>query len=135
MIHRTFADEIPELGTKSILITGGTGSFGQALVKRLLSGSTTPNRLVIFSRDEQKQWQMANELEASGQEVAKSLRFFIGDVRDQSRLELAMQGVDTVVHAAAMKIVPTAEYNPFECIKTNIVGARKPKAVELKLVP
>lgn len=100
---------------KEVLITGGTGSFGNAMAKRLLELDV--ERIVIFSRDEQKQEQMAQKFKDA------RMRFFIGDVRDRSRLETAMYGVDTVIHAAAMKIVPTAEYNPFECIKTNIHGA------------
>ena len=102
---------------KSILITGGTGSFGHAFVPLTLN-KFNPRRLVIFSRDEMKQWEMA-KLYADDRRV----RFFIGDVRDKDRLARALQGVDYVVHAAATKIVPTAEYNPFECVKTNINGA------------
>src|SRR5215813_5478520 len=99
-----------------ILITGGTGSFGQALTRRLLTHDRV-QRIVIFSRDEQKQAVMERELEDP------KLRFFVGDVRDRDRLELAMRGIDTVVHAAAMKIIPTCERDPFECIHTNIIGA------------
>jgi UDP-N-acetylglucosamine 4,6-dehydratase/5-epimerase len=102
---------------KIILITGGTGSFGKAFVKRLLKFHN-PKKVIIFSRDEMKQWNMANEFK----NVPK-LRFFIGDVRDRDRLYTACKGVDLIVHAAATKIVPTAEYNPFECIKTNVNGA------------
>jgi UDP-N-acetylglucosamine 4,6-dehydratase len=101
----------------AILITGGTGSFGHTFVPMTLS-RYNPSRLVIFSRDEMKQWEMAKEY-SNDQRV----RFFIGDVRDKSRLIRALDGIDLVVHAAATKIVPTAEYNPFECIKTNIIGA------------
>jgi UDP-N-acetylglucosamine 4,6-dehydratase len=101
----------------SILITGGTGSFGHAFVPLMLS-KYNPKRLIIFSRDEMKQWEMA-KLYQNDQRV----RFFIGDVRDKDRLSRALHGVDFVVHAAATKIVPTAEYNPFECVKTNINGA------------
>lgn len=104
----------------SILITGGTGSFGKAFVKRILSEYPQVKRLVVFSRDEQKQFQMAQEYPESEYPM---LRFFIGDVRDYNRLKTALKGVDTVVHAAAMKHVPIAEYNPMECIKTNIIGA------------
>ena len=101
----------------SILITGGTGSFGNAFVKRLL-GQREFSKIIIFSRDEIKQWEMANYLQD------ERLRFFIGDVRDKERLERALAGgVTHVVHAAATKIVPTAEYNPFEAVKTNILGA------------
>lgn len=102
---------------KSILITGGTGSFGHAFVPLTLA-KYNPRRLVIFSRDEMKQWEMAK---LYGDD--KRVRFFIGDVRDKDRLARALNGVDYVVHAAATKIVPTAEYNPFECVKTNIIGA------------
>jgi len=105
------------LRNSSILITGGTGSFGNAFVAMTLE-KCNPQRLVIFSRDEMKQWEMA-KLYGDDPRV----RFFIGDVRDKDRLYRAMDGVDFVVHAAATKIVPTAEYNPFECIKTNINGA------------
>ena len=109
----------PELDGKSILITGGTGSFGRALTRHLLQ-NCKPRRLAIFSRDELKQWEMASELPI---ERHPCLRYFIGDVRDPARLDMAMRGVDYVVHAAALKQVPTAEYNPFECIHTNVIGA------------
>ena len=102
---------------KTILITGGTGSFGQAFVPMMLA-KYNPRRLIIFSRDEMKQWEMA-KIYLNDERV----RFFIGDVRDKNRLSRALNGVDYVVHAAATKIVPTAEYNPFECVKTNINGA------------
>ena len=105
------------LTNSSILITGGTGSFGHTFVPLTLA-KYNPRRLVIFSRDEMKQWEMA-KLYANDPRV----RFFIGDVRDKDRLARALHGVDYVVHAAATKIVPTAEYNPFECVKTNINGA------------
>ncbi|MDP2759250.1 MAG: UDP-N-acetylglucosamine 4,6-dehydratase (inverting) [Sideroxyarcus sp.] len=105
------------LSNSSILITGGTGSFGHTFVPLTLA-KYNPRRLVIFSRDEMKQWEMAKLY--SGDE---RVRFFIGDVRDKERLARALHGVDYVVHAAATKIVPTAEYNPFECVKTNIIGA------------
>ena len=105
------------LSGSSILITGGTGSFGHAFVKLTLE-RFNPRRVIIFSRDEIKQWEMAKKY-ADEQRV----RFFIGDVRDSERLHRALRGVDYVVHAAATKIVPTAEYNPFECIKTNVLGA------------
>jgi UDP-N-acetylglucosamine 4,6-dehydratase (inverting) len=101
----------------SILITGGTGSFGHTFVPMILA-KYNPRRLVIFSRDEMKQWEMA-KLYGNDERV----RFFIGDVRDKERLVRALDGIDYVVHAAATKIVPTAEYNPFECVKTNIMGA------------
>lgn len=105
------------LTNSSILITGGTGSFGHAFVPLTLA-KYNPRRLVIYSRDEMKQWEMA-KLYGDDPRV----RFFIGDVRDKDRLHRALDGIDYVVHAAATKIVPTAEYNPFECVKTNINGA------------
>lgn len=105
------------LTNSSILITGGTGSFGHTFVPMTLA-KYNPRRLVIFSRDEMKQWEMA-KLYGDDDRV----RFFIGDVRDKDRLLRALDGIDYVVHAAATKIVPTAEYNPFECVKTNINGA------------
>lgn len=108
------------LNDKSILITGGTGSFGKAFTKIVLERYPSIKRLVIFSRDEQKQYQMAQEYPLDKYPM---VRFFIGDVRDYERLKTALKGVDTVVHAAAMKHVPIAEYNPIECIKTNITGA------------
>lgn len=108
------------LSNKSILITGGTGSLGKALTKHILSKYPEVKRLVIYSRDEQKQFQMAQEF--SVQEFPQ-IRYFIGDVRDKERLVRAFQGVDYVIHAAAMKHVHIAEYNPDECIKTNIGGA------------
>ena len=101
----------------TILITGGTGSFGKAFVRRLLQVHR-PRKIIVFSRDEMKQWKMANEFKND-----PKLRFFIGDVRDRDRLFTACKGVDLIVHAAATKIVPIAEYNPFECIKTNVNGA------------
>lgn len=105
------------LENSSILITGGTGSFGHTFVPMTLT-KYNPKRLVILSRDEMKQWEMAKLFHDDPR-----VRFFIGDVRDKDRLHRALQGVDYVVHAAATKIVPTAEYNPFECVKTNITGA------------
>ena len=105
------------LNNSSILITGGTGSFGNAFIKMTLE-KFNPKRLVIFSRDEIKQWEMT-KLYGKDNRV----RFFIGDVRDKDRLKRALNGIDFVVHAAATKIVLTAEYNPFECVKTNINGA------------
>lgn len=105
------------LQNSSILITGGTGSFGHTFVPMTLA-KYNPRRLVIYSRDEMKQWEMA-KLYGDDDRV----RFFIGDVRDKDRLSRALKGIDYVVHAAATKIVPTAEYNPFECVKTNVLGA------------
>jgi UDP-N-acetylglucosamine 4,6-dehydratase len=119
---RTFESPAPSLNGHSILVTGGTGSFGRSFVGWLFS-RTSARRIIIFSRDEQKQDQMARELQAADPKGFDRLRFFIGDVRDESRLELAMREVDIVVHAAALKIIPTAEYNPFECILTNVHGA------------
>lgn len=102
---------------KTILVTGGTGSFGNTFVPMTLE-KFSPKKIIVFSRDEMKQWEMAKKFEGD-----KRVRFFIGDVRDKERLYRALDGVDYVVHAAATKIVPTAEYNPFECVKTNILGA------------
>lgn len=102
---------------KTILVTGGTGSFGHKFVPMTLE-KFNPKKIIIFSRDEMKQWEMAKLFQGDDR-----LRFFIGDVRDRDRLYRALDGVDYVVHAAATKIVPTAEYNPFECVKTNITGA------------
>ncbi|MGE5943414.1 MAG: UDP-N-acetylglucosamine 4,6-dehydratase (inverting) [Flavobacteriales bacterium] len=109
-----------ELKNKSILITGGTGSLGKALTKHILNKNPELRRLIIFSRDEQKQFQMAQDFPV---EKFPQIRYFIGDVRDKDRLIRAFQGVDYVIHAAAMKHVHIAEYNPDECIKTNIRGA------------
>lgn len=102
---------------KTVLITGGTGSFGNAFVSMTLD-NYDPKKIIIFSRDEMKQWDMAKKFIGDPR-----VRFFIGDVRDRDRLNRALDGVDYVVHAAATKIVSTAEYNPFECIKTNVFGA------------
>lgn len=110
-----------DLNGKSILITGGTGSFGQHFVRTVLERWPKVRRLVVFSRDEQKQFQMAQTFPA---EKYPALRYFIGDVRDAERLHRAFQNVDYVVHAAAMKHVHIAEYNPVECIKTNVYGAQ-----------
>lgn len=105
------------ISNSSILITGGTGSFGHAFVPLTLK-KYNPKRLVVFSRDEMKQWEMAKLFKDDPR-----VRFFIGDVRDKDRLQRALRNIDFVVHAAATKIVSTAEYNPFDCIKTNVVGA------------
>ena len=105
---------------KSILITGGTGSLGKALTKHILTNHPEIHRLVIYSRDEQKQFVMAQEFP---HDKYPQIRFFIGDVRDKDRLKRALKGIDFVIHAAAMKHVHIAEYNPDECIKTNIGGA------------
>ena len=105
------------LNNKTILITGGTGSFGHKFIEMTLA-NFKPKKIIVFSRDEMKQWKMAKLYEGNDR-----IRFFIGDVRDRDRLYRALDDVDLVVHAAATKIVPTAEYNPFECIKTNVIGA------------
>jgi len=105
------------LTNSSILVTGGTGSFGNAFVSMTLE-KYNPKRLVIFSRDEMKQWEMAKLFKGDSR-----VRFLIGDVRDKDRLYRALDGIDYVVHAAATKIIPTAEYDPFECVKTNVIGA------------
>jgi UDP-N-acetylglucosamine 4,6-dehydratase len=109
------------LDNKSILITGGTGSLGKALTKHILTHFPKVKKVVIFSRDEQKQFQMAQEYSES---KYPQMRYFIGDVRDKERLMRAFKGIDYVIHAAAMKHVPIAEYNPDECVKTNIYGAQ-----------
>ena len=105
------------LNNKSILITGGTGSFGKSFVTHLLKKYKL-KKIIIFSRDELKQFELQNKFKEN------NLRFFIGDVRDKDRLNVAMKDVDIVVHAAAMKQIPASEYNPTECIKTNIIGAQ-----------
>ena len=105
---------------KSILITGGTGSFGKEFVKNLLE-SYQAERIVVYSRDELKQFEMSQIYPDT---AYPCMRYFIGDVRDQGRLRRALEGVDVVIHAAALKQVPAAEYNPFECIKTNVLGAQ-----------
>lgn len=109
--------EASMLNGSNILVTGGTGSFGQRFVALTLA-KHNPRRLIVYSRDELKQWEMAKSYRGDDR-----VRFFIGDVRDQARLSRALDGIDVVVHAAAAKIVPVAEYNPFECVKTNVIGA------------
>ena len=109
------------LNNKSILITGGTGSFGKAFVNTVLTRYPDIRRLVVYSRDELKQFEMAQVFSPSRH---PGLRYFIGDIRDEARLRRALEGIDIVVHAAALKQVPAAEYNPFECIKTNVLGAQ-----------
>ena len=109
------------LNGKSILITGGTGSFGKAFVKTILTKYPEVKRLVVFSRDELKQFEMA---QVFPEKDYPAIRYFIGDVRDLDRVRRSLEGIDTVIHAAALKQVPAAEYNPFECIKTNIIGAQ-----------
>lgn len=107
---------------KSILVTGGTGSFGHAFIERMLT-EYSPKRVIVYSRDEFKQFLMQNEIKAKFGDRAKPMRYFIGDVRDGERLRRACEGVDYIVHAAALKQVPACEYNPLEAIKTNIDGA------------
>lgn len=109
------------LKCRSILVTGGTGSFGRAFIRAVLACYPTVERLVVYSRDELKQFEMAQQLSP---DEYPSLRYFIGDIRDERRLRRALEGIDMVVHAAALKQVPAAEYNPFECIKTNVLGAQ-----------
>ncbi len=109
------------LNNTSILITGGTGSFGKAFVRTILTRFPDVKRLVVYSRDELKQFEMEQEFSCS---KYPAMRYFIGDVRDANRLRSALEGIEVVVHAAALKQVPTAEYNPFECIKTNVLGAQ-----------
>jgi UDP-N-acetylglucosamine 4,6-dehydratase len=116
---RDFRSPRADLNGKTVLITGGTGSFGKAFAK-LVCEEFTPKKLIIFSRDELKQYEMAQSFP---QERYPFIRYFIGDVRDAARLDMAMRGVDYVIHAAALKHVTVAEYNPFECIKTNVMGA------------
>ena len=106
------------LRNKSILITGGTGSFGENFIEFLLKKSKNIDRIAIYSRDELKQSQLHLKFKKN-----KNLRFFIGDIRDKQRLIYALEGIDYVIHAAALKQVPTAEYNPLEAIKTNVLGA------------
>ena len=113
-------DALKQFDDKSVLVTGGTGSFGRRFIDTLLTRSRA-RRLVVVSRDEYKQYEMQSRL-APG--TAERMRFFIGDVRDVERLRRAVHGVDVVVHAAALKQVPACEYNPMEAIKTNILGAQ-----------
>lgn len=119
MLHYSHQNLISEFEGKSILITGGTGSFGRAFVKKVLN-ECKPKRLIVYSRDELKQYEMAQEF---NEKDYPCMRYFIGDVRDQARLSMAFKGVDYVIHAAALKHVPAAEYNPMECIRTNVNGA------------
>ncbi|ABB25076.1 capsular polysaccharide biosynthesis protein [Synechococcus sp. CC9902] len=108
------------IGMKKILLTGGTGSFGKAFIKETITKYQDVERLVIYSRDELKQWELQ---QIYPEKQYPQIRFFLGDVRDENRLRRALEGIDTVVHAAALKQVPAAEYNPFEFVKTNIIGA------------
>jgi UDP-N-acetylglucosamine 4,6-dehydratase/5-epimerase len=116
---RDFTSSLPDLNGRGILITGGTGSFGRRFVKTVLA-RYRPARLVVFSRDEMKQYEMENEFPVAQH---PSIRYFLGDVRNKERLAMAMRDIDLVIHAAALKHVPAAEYNPIECIHTNILGA------------
>lgn len=108
-----------DLNNRNVLVTGGTGSFGQAFIRKVLT-HFQPHKLIVFSRDELKQYEMAQIFPDT---TYPCMRYFIGDVRDADRLEMAMRDVDVVIHAAALKHVPAAEYNPFECIRTNVHGA------------
>ncbi len=108
------------LSNSSILVTGGTGSFGKAFIASLLNKKDKPRRIVVFSRDELKQWNMRQKFP---EDQYPELRFFIGDIRDRDRLRRACEDIDYIIHSAAMKQVPASEYNPMECIKTNIIGA------------
>src|ERR1700759_1415276 len=125
---RDFSQPWLDLNDKSVLVTGGTGSFGKHFLKTVIS-RYKPRRLIVFSRDELKQFEMQQEFPHAQYPF---IRYFIGDVRDRDRLELAMNGIDFVVHAAAMKQVTTAEYNPFECIRTNVFGAENVVSAALR---
>ena len=125
---KNFLIKKPDLDGKTILVTGGTGSFGNQFVKTVLE-NYKPKKLIIFSRDELKQYEMAQKFPESKYDC---MRYFIGDVRDFDRLDMAFRGVDIVVHAAALKHVPIAEYNPYECINTNVVGAENIVRAALK---
>ena len=116
---RDFSRSHMDLNDRTVMVTGGTGSFGQEFVSTVIA-QFKPRRLIIFSRDELKQYEMAQRFSP---DTYPFMRYFIGDVRNRDRLEMAMRGVDFVIHAAAMKHVPIAEYNPFECVYTNILGA------------
>jgi len=125
---KNFLIKKPELNNKTILITGGTGSFGNQFVQTVVD-NYSPKKLIIFSRDELKQYEMAQKFPESKYTF---IRYFIGDVRDYSRLEMALRGVDIVLHAAALKHVTIAEYNPYECIHTNVIGAENIVRASLK---
>lgn len=121
MIYRDFSpSEKFDVTGKNILITGGTGSFGKAFVNHIIDAGYTPERLIIYSRDELKQYEMAQQFPT---DKYPFMRYMIGDIRDLERLRLALKGVNIVIHAAALKHVPIAEYNPMECINTNVNGA------------
>ena len=117
-LSRNFSSPNVDFNHKSILVTGGTGSFGQAFIKEVVR-RFEPARLIVFSRDELKQYEMSRDPALKDH---PALRYFIGDVRDEARLEMAMRDVEIVIHAAALKQVPAAEYNPFECIETSVLG-------------
>jgi UDP-N-acetylglucosamine 4,6-dehydratase len=120
---RRFAPTNLDLDGKVILVTGGTGSFGRRFIETVLERAS-PRKVIVYSRDELKQSEMQIDLaERFGPEKLSAMRFFLGDVRDRERLSLAVRGVDIVIHAAALKQVPAAEYNPSECIHTNVLGA------------
>lgn len=125
---KNFLIKQPDLNDKTILVTGGTGSFGHAFIETIIE-RYQPKKLIIFSRDELKQYEMAQKFPESDY---KFMRYFIGDVRDYNRLEMALRGVDVVIHAAALKHIPIAEYNPYECIKTNVIGAENVARASLK---
>lgn len=125
---KNFLIKSPDLNHKSILVTGGTGSFGNEFVKSIIE-KYQPKKLIIFSRDELKQYEMSQRFPES---KYKFMRYFIGDVRDYNRLEMAFRGIDIVIHAAALKHVPIAEYNPYECIHTNVIGAENIVRAALK---
>lgn len=125
---RDFSSPMVDLNGKSIMVTGGTGSFGHHFVQTVID-RFKPRRLIIFSRDELKQYEMAQKFPI---EDYPFLRYFIGDVRDRDRLDIALRDVDYVIHAAAMKHVPIAEYNPFECIRTNVMGAENVVAASIR---
>lgn len=127
-LRRSFLTPEPDLNGRSILVTGGTGSFGHAFVRTVLD-RFSPRRLIVFSRDELKQFEMQQHFPPRDY---PAMRYFIGDVRSQPRLEMAMRDVDYVIHAAALKQVTTAEYNPLECIHTNVLGAENVVAAALR---
>jgi UDP-N-acetylglucosamine 4,6-dehydratase len=125
LLGRDFREPRADLNGKTVLVTGGTGSFGRAFA-RAVCAEFTPRKLIIFSRDELKQYEMAQDF------PQPFMRWFIGDVRDEARLEMAMREADYVIHAAALKHVPIAEYNPFECIQTNVYGAQNVVTAAIK---
>ncbi|MDP4840370.1 MAG: UDP-N-acetylglucosamine 4,6-dehydratase (inverting) [Alphaproteobacteria bacterium] len=125
---KNFLIKQPDLNNKTIFVTGGTGSFGNQFVETVIK-NYKPKKLIIFSRDELKQYEMSQKFSPDQYDF---MRYFIGDVRDYSRLEMAIRGVDIVIHAAALKHVPIAEYNPYECIHTNVIGAENIVRASLK---